>query len=342
LKSSAITTDVFVLFLLLLYYNLFVTAGLELSAFAIPKASNVKNINQEFDFPIGLSGIYPTKLIVDSKKSYASQYGDIALVYPDNFENGSRTLHSVPNQFSGSNTLEYTSRFICGVITGENGPLRPGRYNTDINIFNRQNFPVSFLWKATVNGDNREHNYNIQNLGQGRSTSIDCTQILSSIPNVGNSTSEKYFEGALTINVNLDPSILSAISSSKSGVAGIISGSEATSVLSVDAIYTVNALKVSSREIVLQLVEYTINNRSNKIPSDMVSKILSLAVPIETNETIDPVKQIRSVLAREFSLTPTEAAGLDITVRGLSLGVGALDDNHALSLERINPYQPPA
>ncbi len=340
MKSATITTHVFVLFLLLLYYNLFVTAGL--SAFTIPKASNLKKINQEFDFPIEISRSYPTKLVVDSKKSYASQYRDIALVHPDNFENGSRTLHSVSNQFSGSNTLEYTSRFICGVITGENGPLRPGRYNTDINIFNRQNFPVSFLWKATVNGDNREHNYNIQNLGQGRSTSIDCTQILSSIPDVGNSTSEKYFEGALTINVNLDPSILSAISSSKSGVAGIISGSEATSVLSVDAIYTVNALKVSSREIVLQLVEYTINNGSDKIPSDMVSKIISLAVPIKTNETIDPVKQIRSVLTREFSLTPTEAAGLDITIRGLSLGVGALDDNHALSLERINPYQPPA
>jgi hypothetical protein len=93
---------------------------------------------------------------------------------------------------------------------------------------------------------------------------------------------------------------------------------------------------------VLQLVEYSINNRNNKIPSDEVSKVLSIAVPIKTNETIDPDKQIRSVLAREFSLTPAEAAELNITIRGISLGVGALDDNHALSLERINPYQPPS
>lgn len=317
-------------------------AGLELSAFAIHKASYFKRISQEFDFPIGLAGNYPTKLVIDSKKSYTSQYRDIASDHPDNLENASGTLQPVPNQLAGSNTLEYTSRFICGVITGEDGPLRPGRYNTDINIFNRQNFPVSFLWKATLNGDNREHNYNIQNLGPGSSTSIDCTQVLNSIPDIGNATSEKYFEGVLTINVNLDPSILSAISSSKSGVAGTISGSEATSVLSVDALYTVNALKVSSREIVLQLVEYTLSSSSNKIPSDMMSKVLSMAVPIKTNETIDPDKQIRSVLTREFSLTHTEAAGLKITIRGLSLGVGALDDNHALSLERINPYQPPS
>ncbi len=316
--------------------------GRELSTFAILEGSNMKQINHGFDFPINSTGYYPTKQTLDSKKSYGLQYRDIASVNPDNFVNSSQTIHSVPNQISGSNTLEYTSRFICGVITGEDGPLRPGRYNTDINIFNRQVFPVSFLWKAVLNGDNREHNYNIQNLEPGRSMSIDCTQILSSIPGVGNSTSEKYFEGVVTINVNLDPSILSAISSSKSGAAGIISGSEATSVLSVDAIYTVNALKVSSREIVLQLVEYSINNRNNKIPSDEVSKVLSIAVPIKTNETIDPDKQIRSVLAREFSLTPAEAAGLNITIRGLSLGVGALDDNHALSLERINPYQPPS
>ena len=31
---------------------------------------------------------------------------------------------------------------------------------------------------------------------------------------------------------------------------------------------------------------------------------------------------------------------LDITIRNLSLGVGALDDNHAISLQRINAYQP--
>ena len=153
---------------------------------------------------------------------------------------------------------------------------------------------------------------------------------------------KNIFEGVLTISVDLDPSVLSAISSSKSGIAGVVSDSEATSVLSVDAIYTVNALKVSNREIVLQLIEYSINKQNDKIPSNMVSKVLSIAIPIRTNETINPDNQVRSSLMKDFSLTPAEAARLDITIRGLSLGVGALDDNHALSLERVNPYQPPS
>ena len=50
---------------------------------------------------------------------------------------------------SGSNRLEYTARFICGTITGEEGPLRPGRYNSDINIFNRQSFPISFFLEGS-------------------------------------------------------------------------------------------------------------------------------------------------------------------------------------------------
>ena len=271
-------------------------------------------------------------------------YGNDALVRAATIDNESTTrVQAIPGPAAGSsNTLEYTARFICGTITAEDGPLRPGRYNSDINIFNRQNFPISFFWKATLNGDTRDHNYRIQNLDSSRSTSIDCKQILASIPQLANVSSERYFEGVLTISVDLDPSIRSAISSSKGGIAGVISGSEATSVLSVDAIYTVNALKVANREIILQLIEYSISNQSKKIPSDVISKVLSMAIPIRVNETMNPDKQIRTALTREFSLTPIEAAGLNITIRGLSLGVGALDDNHALSLERVNPYQPPS
>lgn len=339
-----ILTIVLSLFLPLWQSNLFLSNYENTVAFGKSQAANIKPADSSISYPISISGDFHSAGNTNPKLLSPAQYQYSVSLQPANIGNGSAAkVQAVPQHYSGgSNTLEYTSRFICGTIMGEDGPLRPGRYNSDINIFNRQNFPISFFWKATLNGDTRDHNYNIQNLGPSMSMSIDCKQILTSIPEVGNVPSEKYFEGALTINVDLDPSILSAISSSKGGVAGVISGSEATSVLSVDAIYTVNALKVSNREIVLQLIEYSINNRSSNIPADMVSKVLSIAVPIKTNETIDPDRQVRTVLAREFSLTRAETASLDLTIRGLSLGVGALDDNHALSLERVNPYQPPS
>ena len=247
---------------------------------------------------------------------------------------------------SGSNRLEYTARFICGTITGEEGPLRPGRYNSDINIFNRQSFPISFFWKAVAASQEEEQsdsNFRIRSLEPGGSISLSCKDIQASIPAYANDTGEKFFEGIMTINVDLDPSVIGSISSSREGILGTISEEEPLNVLSVDAIYTVNALKVASREIVLQLIEYSINkeHESGKIPKDIISKILSVTVPIRTNETINPDQQVRNVLMKEFSLDLEESKKLDITIRNLSLGVGALDDNHALSLQRINAYQPP-
>jgi hypothetical protein len=248
---------------------------------------------------------------------------------------------------SDSNKLEYTARFICGTITGEEGPLRPGRYNSDINIFNRQSFPISFFWKAvSTSPEQNDTNFRIRSLEPGGSVSLSCKDIQASIPIYANDTGEKFFEGIMTINVDVDSSILGSISSSREGVLNTISGAqdESLNVLSVDAIYTVNALKVASREIILQLIEYSINkeHESGKIPKDIISKILSVTVPIRTNETVNPDQQVRSVLMKEFSLSLEQSKTLDITIRNLSLGVGALDDNHALSLQRINAYQPPS
>lgn len=267
---------------------------------------------------------------------------------------------------SRSSSLEYTARVLCGTIVGEDGPLRPGRYNSDINIFNRQNFLVSFLWKAVLSSDlidgkqkqgEGNSNFILLTLDPGNSIGISCNDIRQYLPAYtnGNTSNTDFFEGVLTISVELDPSIQGALSSSLVGKGTgdhsqlVISspsnqGSEPNAnILSVDAIYTVNALEVASREIVLQLIEYSITNQdeSGKIPDDMISKILSVTVPIRTNETINPDKQVRDVLMREYSLSTAEIQSLNISIRNLSLGVGALDDNHAISLQRINAYQPP-
>jgi hypothetical protein len=267
---------------------------------------------------------------------------------------------------SRSNSLEYNARVLCGTIIGEDGPLRPGRYNSDINIFNRQNFPVSFFWKVTLSSDLKDEkqrqeeqnsNFILLALSPGNSISISCNDIKQYLPaysnrNTGNTS---FFEGVLTISIELDPSIQGALSSSLPNkevgerselVIPSPSNQESESnanILSVDAIYTVNALEVPSREIVLELIEYSITNQdgSGKIPRDMISKILSVTVPIRTNETINPDKQVRDILMREYSLSAAEGQNLDISIRNLSLGVGALDDNHAISLQRINAYQPP-
>ena len=268
---------------------------------------------------------------------------------------------------TGSSSLEYSARFLCGTIVGEDGPLRPGRYDSDINIFNRQIFPVSFTWKAVLSSDFQDNtqkmdeknsNFILMTLNPGNSISISCNDVRQYLPAYSNNNTgnTNFLEGVLLISIELDPSIQGALSSSSVNIrkderselvipSPTSQGSEpSTNILSVDAIYTVNALEVASREIVLQLIEYSITNEgeNTKIPSDMMSRVLSVAVPIRTNETLNPDKQVRDILTREYSLSTAESQSLDILIRNLSLGVGALDDNHAISLQRINAYQPPS
>ncbi len=276
--------------------------------------------------------------------------------------NGSSNV-TIPSR---SNSLEYNARILCGTIVGEGGPLRPGRYNSDINIFNRQNFPVSFFWNTVLSSDLKDKkqireeqssNYIILALDPRASISISCDDVKRYLPAYSNrnASNTNFLEGVLTINVELDPSIQGALSSS---LARNITGDHSqvfippssnqilepnANILSVDAIYTVNALEVPSREIILQLIEYSITkpDESGKIPQDMVSEPLSVTVPIRTNETINPDRHVREVLMREYSLSFAESQSLDLSIKNLSLGVGALDDNHAISLQRINAYQPP-
>lgn len=40
-----------------------------------------------------------------------------------------------------SHDITYNSKFECGSIVGDKGPFRPGHYDTDISIFNRQDYP---------------------------------------------------------------------------------------------------------------------------------------------------------------------------------------------------------
>ena len=280
-------------------------------------------------------------------------------------ETNSSTSSISTNLDSGPGSLEYNARYLCGTIVGEDGPLRPGRYNSDINIFNRQLYPVSFFWNAIPSStpqsskvadgsaldsssSTADTNYRLQALQPGESISLSCKDFVPSFLLYSNTTDgvDRFIEGVSTISVDLDPSIQAAISSS-SGIVisqptGEATNEPNTNILSVDAIYTVNALEVPSREIVLQLVEYSINKQdiNGKLPTEIILKPLSITVPIRTNETVNPDTQVKDILAREYSLNATERQSLDITIRNLSLGVGALDDNHAISLQRINAYQP--
>src|SRR5438105_10958169 len=56
------------------------------------------------------------------------------------------------NNSSQIKSITYTAKFECGSIVGSEGPLRPGHYDTDISIFNRQGYPINVLLDIIING----------------------------------------------------------------------------------------------------------------------------------------------------------------------------------------------
>jgi hypothetical protein len=356
---------VFLTFVILVMSNAFTISDQYHSFSSNDRISMIGQVNDVWRI---ISNNFATYDIHRNNMVFASSENSSSLATNNSNVNLSSLLDSSTKIPSRSNSIEYNARILCGTIVGEEGPLRPGHYNSDVNIFNRQNFPVSFLWKTALTSDLHDErqkqkqeqysNFILSALGPGNSISISCNDIRQYLPanSNRNSSDTDFFEGVLTISIELDPLIQGALSpladngTREQSQLLIPSSSDLdqelesnANILSVDAIYTVNALRVASRELVLQLIEYSITKQDEgrKIPSDIISKTLSVAVPIRTNETLNPEKQVRDILMREYSLNTGESQSLDIVIKNLSLGVGALDDNHAISLQRINAYQPP-
>ncbi|HEX6379246.1 MAG TPA: hypothetical protein VFZ60_09230, partial [Nitrososphaeraceae archaeon] len=49
------------------------------------------------------------------------------------------------HQNSSVKTVTYTPKFLCGNVTASEGPVRPGHYDTDISILNKQVYPIKLL-----------------------------------------------------------------------------------------------------------------------------------------------------------------------------------------------------
>ena len=72
----------------------------------------------------------------------------IIQIGPSQSSAGATFTSDVRNQDQQKNSsqiksITYTAKFECGSIIGNEGPLRPGHYDTDISIFNRQEYPVN-------------------------------------------------------------------------------------------------------------------------------------------------------------------------------------------------------
>jgi hypothetical protein len=226
--------------------------------------------------------------------------------------------------------LIYNVKFECGTISGDEGPLRPGHYDTDIGILNKQNFAAKIQWSITAN-DSKNTNSIIRTLEPQGSASIVCKDLQNILGN-----DQRFVEGFVIINVPLEPGLLASLSDGTQVLGRNFE--DINSLLEVQAFYTANALDELPHEVLVDKIMFAIvNDTSGKIPVEMIEKTLDINVPSSLNEISDPEIKVKDTLAEKYALSAQELANLQIEIRSVSVGVGTMIDDHAISLSTVMP-----
>jgi len=226
------------------------------------------------------------------------------------------------------NNITYTAKFECGSINADEGPLRPGHYDTDLSIFNKQNYQVSILWNAVLN-NGPSSNAILKNLNSETSTAITCQDIRTLLGN----NNENFVEGFVIINVPLD----STLQPEKGITLQNLSGDQ-INLLNVQVFYTANALATLPHEVIVDKISfYIIQDDTGKIPKEMMRKTLDISIPSNINELSDTETKVKNILAQKYNLTNNDLDGISVRIKDISVGVGVLIDDHAISLSTIQP-----
>jgi hypothetical protein len=234
------------------------------------------------------------------------------------------------NRTAPIRNLTYNVKFECGTISGEEGPLRPGHYDTDIGILNKQNYAAKIQWSVTANGSSNTNSI-IRMLEPQGSTSIVCKDLQNILSN-----DQRFVEGFVIINVPLEPGLLASLSNGTQILGQDFE--EINSLFEVQAFYTANALDELPHQVLVDKIMFSIlNDTSGKIPREMIGKTLDITVPSGLNEMDDTEMKVKDILAEKYALSAQELGNLQLGIKSLSVSAGSMIDDHAISLSTIMP-----
>ena len=246
------------------------------------------------------------------------------------------------NNSSQIKSITYTAKFECGSIVASEGPLRPGHYDTDISIFDRQDYPINILLDIVINGDANKTNPIIKTIQPQTSTGIVCKDI-HQVLGIGDNISKALIEGFVLIRLDVNGGILNSLLSTVGGGSTVISSSPVTindinNFLDVNVFYTANALESLPHEILAKDIVFSIlNDTSSKIPRSLFMKPLDITVQSQFNEISDPESKVKETLSQRYNLLSSDLPGLRIQILNQSIGAAAMVDDHAISSSVIRP-----
>jgi hypothetical protein len=242
------------------------------------------------------------------------------------------------NHTSQLGAISYTAKFECGSIAGQEGPLRPGHYDTDISVFNRQDYPIRILWKALSANGTGNTTIVPRYLQPQISFSIICKDIRQSL-NLENESKE-LVEGFVLIRIDLSPDLVNSLLRNIGSLDGQTSvSSDPMNLLDVQVFYTANALESLPHEVIANKITFSIFDNATlpKIPVQLLEKSLDVTVASQMNEISDPALIVKKILSEKYHLSATEVNELQIRIINVDIGITSTIDDHAISSSTLKP-----
>jgi hypothetical protein len=242
----------------------------------------------------------------------------------------SNALSSAPT----INTITYTPKFVCGAISYLEGPLRPGYYDTDISIFNKQDYAINFLWNMVIT-DGHSSNAIIKKLPAETSTKISCSDLFVLLPD-----NVKFLEGFVLITLPVSGNMIGAFQDSRNSGISILKpiNRENANLIDVQVFYTANALPNLPEAIIIEKILFRVlNDSSAKIPKKLLDSDLEVVFPLQHEEIYDPIDRIKATFVRQYGLSYLEASKLNVKINQTDLSASFQQDDHAISSSRILP-----
>lgn len=238
------------------------------------------------------------------------------------------------HQNSSVKTVTYTPKFVCGNVTASEGPVRPGHYDTDISILNKQVYPIKLLMNVIPN-DGKSSNSIIKVLEAESAMGITCRDILPLVTDSKNLT-----EGFVLLTLPISGNMINAFPDPNNPEASILRSIDElqANLVDVQVFYTANALPQLPNEVIFNKIEFRIlSDPSGKIPQAFLSKLLEVTLTSDADQVYDQVQRVKSLLEDRFSLSVSETNAINILIEKSEIDSLFTKDDHAISSSRLNP-----
>src|SRR6185503_10527729 len=236
------------------------------------------------------------------------------------------------NDLSSYKTVNYYARFNCGAISDDSGPLRPGKYDSDITIFNKKSYPITVIWKAIAIDQQVKNNFNILNIPSENIASINCAKILpiqdKNNTNSSSTFSKKFTEGIIKLEISVDNGLLINNFLNNQNANIIVNESEIGNLINVDVLHTVNTLDDLNKEVIYLKADFSILSKDkNKISN------FTAVFHIDPDEIVDPLSLIKNKISENNTNQKIDINGSQILLKDKDIISNTLTDNHALTVQ---------